>query len=81
VVVFIPKSVQKNPGYFHSIAVSTTSKSEVVVGTDGRYCLRDFAFTFPRHMAYLFIDKKTGSAYTSTETTCLFNFTVNCGRL
>lgn len=80
-VVFIPNSVQKNPGYFRNISVYTTGKFEVVVGRNGRYCLRDFAFSFLRHRAYLFIDNKTGSAYISAETTYIFNFTVNCGRL
>ena len=77
-VVFIPNSNQKNPGYFRTITVSTAGKSEVVVGRVGRYCMRDFSFTFPRHRTYLFTDKKTGSAYTSAETTYLFNFTVSC---
>jgi len=81
VVVFIPNSVQKKLGYFRTISVSTNGKFEVVVGRDGRYCLRDFAFNLPRRRAYLFIDKKTGSAYISTESTYLFNLTVNCGRL
>jgi hypothetical protein len=81
VVVFVPKFVQKNPDYFRTISISTTGTFEVVVGRDGRNCLQDFAFAFPRHRAYLFVDKKTGSAYTSVETAYLFNFTVNCGRL
>jgi len=81
VVVFIPNSVQKNPGHFCTIGVSTTGKFEVVVVRDGRFCLQDFAFTFPRHKAYWFIDKNANSAYISEGTTYLFNFTVNCGRI
>jgi hypothetical protein len=81
VVVFIPNFVQKNPGHFCTIDVSTTGKFEVVVVRNGRFCLRDFAFTFSRHKAYWFIDKYASSAYISAETTYFFNFTVNCGRI